>query len=242
MNLKRSLQRKWTIWLDEYLGRHLLEPVGASVTNIACAMRRPVGLTAKCCKHQGYGLRLAPVRCQPSARSEIECCYPYLMSYLGSKSHLLNLEKARAKAWLKAACSHCKDSYTVGNMARHERTCKATPANAKICPVCSGLFYSTGVTCSCKCANTFFRSGTNHGNWKPTSYRTTCFSHHKKQCVVCGEQRIIEVHHFDEDKKNNSPENLVPLCPTHHQYLHSRFKFLVVDRVTEYVTEWKRSK
>jgi hypothetical protein len=161
------------------------------------------------------------------------------MAYIGSDRHLHNLEKARAKAWEKKVCQHCGGKYNVGNIARHEKTCKENPANSRACPVCASLFSSTSFTCSPGCANTYFRSGVNHGNWKPTSYRTTCFSHHAKECVVCGEEKIVEVHHLDEDKTNNTPENLVPLCPTHHQYLHSRFKHLVIDKVREYITAWK---
>jgi len=50
------------------------------------------------------------------------------------------------------------------------------------------------------------------------NYRTICFNYHKKKCVCCEESLIVEVHHFDENKENNSPDNLIPLCPTHHRY------------------------
>ena len=51
----------------------------------------------------------------------------------------------------------------------------------------------------------------------------------------CKEKNIVEVHHYDENKKNNSPSNLIPLCPTHHQYYHSRFKHLVQDKINDYL-------
>lgn len=68
-----------------------------------------------------------------------------------------------------------------------------------------------------------------------TNYRTICFTHHKKECVVCGEDRIVSVHHYDENHNNNDPNNLVPLCPTHHQYVHSGYKDLVIDKINDWM-------
>lgn len=110
----------------------------------------------------------------------------------------------------------------------------------KNCPVC-GLEFETKVgnkeektTCSHSCSNTFFRSGSSNPNWKIESYRSTCFEEHEKECIVCGENKIVEVHHYDENKKNNTPENLIPLCPTHHQYVHSRYKDEVIVKIEKY--------
>lgn len=65
-------------------------------------------------------------------------------------------------------------------------------------------------------------------------YRTICFRNHEKKCIICGEEKIVEVHHFDCNNKNNSPDNLIPLCPTHHKYYHSRFKYLIEDVIINY--------
>jgi hypothetical protein len=62
--------------------------------------------------------------------------------------------------------------------------------------------------------------------------------YHKKECVVCGENNIVEVHHLDGNSKNNLPKNLIPLCPTHHQYWHSKFKHLVVDKINQYINNF----
>lgn len=116
----------------------------------------------------------------------------------------------------------------------------------KDCPIC-GTKFTTGkdsprekITCSHSCANSYFRSGVNNPNWKEHSYRTTCFHFHKKECIVCGEDKIVEVHHLDENNKNNSPNNLIPLCPTHHQYWHSRYKEEIEQIVIDYITEFNR--
>lgn len=110
----------------------------------------------------------------------------------------------------------------------------------KECPVCGSKFETTinpkrnKVTCSYSCSNTYFRSGNNNPNWKDERYRSTCFLYHKKECIICGETKIVAVHHYDENKKNNEPENLIPLCPTHHQYVHSLYKNDVIGKIEEY--------
>ena len=43
-----------------------------------------------------------------------------------------------------------------------------------------------------------------------------------KRCVLCGFDKIIELHHLDHNVKNNSEDNFVGLCPNHHKMLHSK--------------------
>jgi len=45
-----------------------------------------------------------------------------------------------------------------------------------------------------------------------------------KSCLICGFDKIVDLHHLDENKQNNSIENLIGLCPNHHQMLHN-FEF-----------------
>lgn len=126
----------------------------------------------------------------------------------------------------------------------------------KICPVCNSEFevsikydeYRPKLTCSYACANTHFRSGINNGSHakavnseenKGNSYRTICFHYHEKKCVVCDENKIVAVHHYDENHDNNVPENLIPMCPTHHQYMHSNYKSDIAHVVDDYIKNWK---
>ena len=125
----------------------------------------------------------------------------------------------------------------------------------RICPVCDKEFMErkieSKVTCSHSCSNTYFRSGINNGSHQKAiadgninstkTYRTICFHHHTKKCVVCSEENIVSVHHYDENHHNNDPANLVPLCPTHHQYMHSDFKYLIEEQVHQYVLNWKNT-
>lgn len=82
--------------------------------------------------------------------------------------------------------------------------------------------------------------GRNHTgiNGVAIRYVTICFLHHEKKCVICEESRIVTVHHLDENHENNNPANLISLCPTHHQYWHSRYRYLIEEAVFRYIKEW----
>jgi len=100
----------------------------------------------------------------------------------------------------------------------------------------SGLFF-----CSRACKDAAQRIGgvkeimPSHYGTGACSYRSICFAHHEKVCVVCGEDKIVAVHHYDHKHHNDDPKNLVPLCPTHHQYVHSNYKHLVEKQIEEYL-------
>lgn len=105
----------------------------------------------------------------------------------------------------------------------------------RICPICNKRFRvlpsENKQTCSRSCSNTLFpRRSPGEFN-----YRAICFSYHKKECIICGESNIVAVHHYDENHENNEITNLIPMCPTHHQYMHSGFKHLIEDKVKEYI-------
>lgn len=83
--------------------------------------------------------------------------------------------------------------------------------------------------CSRNCSN-------NRQEWwnkNATQYRTICFKHWEKKCLLCGFEKIVVVHHMDENKKNNNPENLIPLCPNHHEMFHSKFRGEVEPLIIE---------
>jgi hypothetical protein len=153
----------------------------------------------------------------------------------------------------KVKCCNCNKLYTKSQRRINEsnrnnwkfycsRKClseyRTIKIPKKICPVCEKEFEKKSKTCSHSCANVLFHSGEGNGNWKESCYRTTCFLYHKKECIICGEKNIVHVHHFDENKKNNKPENLIPLCPTHHQYWHSRYRKLIEKKVLKYQKEF----
>ena len=66
-------------------------------------------------------------------------------------------------------------------------------------------------------------------------YTTVCWRYHEKKCIICNEQKIVSVHHYDHNHRNNDPKNLIPLCPTHHQYVHSKYAFEVIPLIQDYI-------
>jgi len=113
----------------------------------------------------------------------------------------------------------------------------------KKCPVCKNPFNTKKghkrekTTCSYSCSNTFFSNRRNKPS-KYKFYRTICFKHHKKECIICKENLVVGVHHYDGNHDNNIPENLMPLCPTHHHYWHSKHRYLIIDKVNQYRNEF----
>lgn len=69
----------------------------------------------------------------------------------------------------------------------------------------------------------FHKSGDSHPGWKngssPKYYRNLGFSIHGNLCELCGGEAIL-IHHKDENRQNNDPMNLQPLCRSCHQKTH----------------------
>ena len=141
----------------------------------------------------------------------------------------------------KIDCKYCGEQFGTTNIAKHEKSCYLNPINTVSCVECNKPiknYKSSKGTCSHSCSNKYFRKLRN----KPenyTQYTTICWEHHEKKCVVCEEEKIVSVHHYDENHHNDVPENLVPLCPTHHQYVHSRYKDEVIDIIDKYVENFR---
>lgn len=68
--------------------------------------------------------------------------------------------------------------------------------------------------------NTLFKTGENHFAYKGNNYRQIAFNTYEHKCMVCGydeDERILEVHHIDENHNNNDIDNLCILCPNCHR-------------------------
>lgn len=150
--------------------------------------------------------------------------------------------KGRLVANSKIQCVHCAKVTTKGNVKKHQDSCYLNPDIVKYCLECNAPiknYKSSKGTCSRSCANKYFRSGIDNGNWKGEKYQSICFMFHKKECVVCGENKIVAVHHYDHNHDNNDHTNLVPLCPTHHSYVHSRYVGEIQHIIDAYVDNYK---
>ena len=134
----------------------------------------------------------------------------------------------------KINCNKCEREFGSNVIKRHSMICEGL----KECPVCKIKHNKKGLTCSYSCSNKMFRTGENNGNWKQDTYQSTCWLYHGKKCLVCGEEKIVAAHHVNEDHSDNRPENLVPLCPTHHQYVHSRYRDEVQPIIDKYLYEF----
>ena len=152
---------------------------------------------------------------------------------------------AKAKTVVKAkeTCKFCNEKFIKAGIKQHETNCYLNPNNLKECVVCSSPIknyrYSKG-TCSHSCANTHWAHVKNKD--ERLGYQALCFRYHKKECIVCGEDKIVAAHHNDHNHNNNDPENLIPLCPTHHQYVHSRYANEVQPTIDKYIQQWKNNR
>ena len=43
-----------------------------------------------------------------------------------------------------------------------------------------------------------------------------------EKCTICGTTKKLQVHHKDEDRSNNNPDNLITLCNSCHLRVHSK--------------------
>lgn len=109
----------------------------------------------------------------------------------------------------------------------------------KVCPVCKTEFITRkhpkkeGTTCSKSCAATWFKTGDTNPNWKGKSYRKSAFKQYGHKCIVCDESKILDVHHLDGNHNNNSVDNIVPMCPTHHRYMHSKYRSEIQSKIQQ---------
>ena len=144
---------------------------------------------------------------------------------------------------VKECCKFCSGEIGITNISKHEKSCFMNPENLVECAVCNNPIkdyaHSKG-TCSRSCANKHFRSGEDNGNYKNavSNYVATCYRHHEKKCVVCGEVDAVDVHHLDKNTENNSVDNLIPLCPTHHAYCHRGLFSKIESKIQEYLKEF----
>lgn len=52
------------------------------------------------------------------------------------------------------------------------------------------------------------------------NYREKALEEHGEECINCGAEDGIEVHHLNGDREDNNIANLVPLCRHCHRRLH----------------------
>lgn len=142
-----------------------------------------------------------------------------------SKSQKKNYVFTIRAQFIKKECKWCNKEIAVCAIKAHEKSCYLNPKNIRLCPVCEKPIKRkkwVSVTCSKGCANTYFRSGENHPNYKSDAdwkYREKAFSYYPNKCSNCGYNEHIElldVHHIDGNRKHNKKENWIILCTICH--------------------------
>lgn len=86
----------------------------------------------------------------------------------------------------------------------------------------SALKTSSGYNyCSKECGNRHKNESTKILDGS-VNYRRTAFELQEHKCAICGwdeDERVLEVHHIDENRNNNFNSNLIILCPICHKKL-----------------------
>ena len=83
------------------------------------------------------------------------------------------------------------------------------------------------VYCSKECGNRHKNEFVKRND--SSAYRRNAFEYYEHKCAVCGYDEcveVLEVHHIDENRNNNSIENLIILCPICHKKLTLHLKTL----------------
>lgn len=102
---------------------------------------------------------------------------------------------------------------------------------------------SGNVFCNRSCATSFnnimYKSKENHPNYKNGTgfqYRKDAFAKYEHRCLACGwneDERVLEVHHIDENHNNNNIDNLCILCPTCHRKVTLGYYKLENNKLTK---------
>jgi 5-methylcytosine-specific restriction endonuclease McrA len=94
----------------------------------------------------------------------------------------------------------------------------------KICKGCQKLKYLHAKGYCEYCYNkTFYTEYSRFASRKQYSGITKeTFDQLDKRCLICGFDKIVDIHHLVERSKGGSNElsNLIMLCPNHHKMLH----------------------
>jgi len=88
--------------------------------------------------------------------------------------------------------------------------------------------YKTDLCKSCAASKNYKEIGKITGKLKRIHglgiYRNIAYECFKKECLICGSQKNIVVHHKDENRLNNDISNLYVVCNSCHKKIHKYLK------------------
>ena len=138
------------------------------------------------------------------------------------KHHICPLcqEEDRNKDKVKVVCDYCGEEFfkTKSNVGEFNFCCRECKDLAQ--RISSGAQF-----------NAMRPSHYKEGAY--VDYRSLALMEYENKCAVCGWDEdidILEVHHIDENRNNNSLSNLIILCPVCHRKLTTG-KYYLQDRV-----------
>ena len=137
----------------------------------------------------------------------------------------------RRKAEVRVGYHYCTQSCAGKVTGRLPKRMPRRPPVPKTCEVCGADFLARATQirprfCSRACDSSFRSShmvGAANPNYRhgidQRSALATAKRNYPWSCAVCGWVIILEVHHILPKSKggNNHPENLILLCPNHHE-------------------------
>ncbi len=121
-------------------------------------------------------------------------------------------------------CPECK--YTTFNCAYCGKTVRRLKSD-----LLKGEYHYCSRECGNRHKNELRALGGEWDNAK-SSYRIRAFNVYPHKCMVCGwdeDERILEVHHLDENRQHNDISNLSILCPTCHRKITLGYYILTDD-------------
>ena len=123
---------------------------------------------------------------------------------------------------------------------REQTLCNCATCGKEIYVVNSQLARSKSgnVYCSRHCAtiaNNHLKVGDKHPNYNGgySVYRSLALNNYPHECAICHwneDSDVLQVHHIDSNRQNNSIENLIVLCPTCHFKLTIGKYYLTKDK------------
>ncbi len=124
-----------------------------------------------------------------------------------------------------------------GPIESHSKTCTRCGTEFAFVGRKNTKKYKNALYCSRSCSNSRQEWWNKKDNsFRSNSYRAIARRNYDLRCYVCGFDKIVAIHHIDENKKNNDPSNLIPLCPNHHEMCHSKWK----AEIDPFLIKWKQ--
>jgi len=119
-------------------------------------------------------------------------------------------------------CNQEKEHHAKGLCYQCYKKLKWQPKIA-ICKRCKRKINIHAKDLCAGCYNYIFHLDKNraYNHRKQNNINLKTFRKITEKCVICDFKKIVDIHHIDANKQNNSPKNLIGLCPNHHRMIHN---------------------